>query len=157
MPSPSKSSGLISTPSLSPSLAQTLMSASLAYAGSIKVPINIWIFDPSLHPLLFHRMEGAKLTSIDIAYNKALTAAGHRLSTDKYGDKVNGLLHGIGRSNGGRFCTIAGGEPIFVDGVCVGGVGVSGGLPSEDKDIALAGINHLLRTLSANGPVKAKL
>lgn len=78
-------------------------------------------------------MEGAKLTSIDIAYNKALTAAGHRLSTDKYGARVNTDLSGIGLSNGGRFCTIAGGEPINVGGACLGGVGVSGGTPGEDK------------------------
>jgi uncharacterized protein GlcG (DUF336 family) len=127
------SSLLISTPSLSPTLAQHIITASVAHAAGLGVPINIWVFDPSLHPLLFHRMEGAKLTSIDIAYNKALTAAGHRLATDKYGARVNTDLAGIVNSNGGRFCTIAGGEPVHVGGVCLGGVGVSGGTPEEDK------------------------
>ena len=37
------------------------------------------------------------------------------------------------------FTVLGGGEPIFVDGYCVGAVGVSGVLPTEDAEVAKAG------------------
>ena len=80
-------------------------------------------------------MDDAKLTSIDIAHNKAFTAAGHRAPTSVYDGKrvgPGGPIYGIQHSNNGRFTTIAGGVPVMVDGKCVGAIGVSGGLPSED-------------------------
>lgn len=123
-------------PTLSLSSAQAALSSCLSHASSISCPVNISIYDSSLHLLAFSRMPNAKLTSISIAHNKALTAAGHRNPTDWYGSKVEpgGILYGVQNSNEGRFCTIMGGEPIILEGgVCIGGIGVSGGLPSQDK------------------------
>lgn len=98
--------------------------------------MNISVYTADLHLLAFARMTGAKLTSIDIAHNKAFTAAGHRLPTDSYtGDKVGpgAPMYGVNHSNGGRFTTIGGGVPIIVDGACVGSVGCSTGTPGQDK------------------------
>ena len=55
-------------------------------------------------------------------------------SIDVY-DQVEpgGALHGIQHSNGGRFCTIRGGLPILWGEFCLGGIGVSGGTPDQDK------------------------
>ena len=39
--------------------------------------MNIAVVDSTLHLLAFARMDGAKLTSVDIAINKAFTAAGY--------------------------------------------------------------------------------
>lgn len=80
-------------------------------------------------------MDGAKLTSIDIAHNKAFTAAGHRAPTDEYDERVKpgGGLYGVQHSNAGRFMTIKGGEPVLVQGEVVGAIGVSGGTPAQDK------------------------
>jgi uncharacterized protein GlcG (DUF336 family) len=50
--------------------------------------MNIAIVDASIFLLHFERMAGAKLTSIDIAMNKAFTAAGHRIPTSAYKDLV---------------------------------------------------------------------
>ncbi|CAN9192598.1 unnamed protein product [Alternaria alternata] len=44
--------------------------------------------DNACHLLAFARMEGAKLTSINIAIDKAFTAAGHRAPTSVYKDNV---------------------------------------------------------------------
>jgi hypothetical protein len=80
-------------------------------------------------------MDGAKLTSIDIAHAKAFTAAGHRTATGAYGDRPlpGGPLYGVQHSNGGSFSTIQGGLPIIVNGACVSGIGVSGALPAQDE------------------------
>jgi glc operon protein GlcG len=40
---------------------------------------------------------------------------------------------------------VQGGVPIIADGVCIGGVGVSGVQSHEDEQIALAGIQALLK------------
>jgi uncharacterized protein GlcG (DUF336 family) len=128
---------LIHRPSLSLFLAQTGLDAAISHAqNALSIPVNISIFSPSLHLLAFASMDNAKLTSIDIAHNKAFTAAGHRAPTSAYDAKrvgPGGSLFGVQHSNGGRFTTIMGGVPVIVDGRCVGAIGVSGGTPSQDE------------------------
>ena len=87
-------------------------------------------------------MPDAKLTSIQIAIDKAFTAAGHRSPTSAYQDKnflPGGPAFGIHNSNGGRFSIIGGGIPIVIDGATVGAIGVSTGTPAQDIECATAG------------------
>lgn len=124
------------TSNLTLAAAQLALGACLSHASELGIPVNISIYSSSLHLLAFARMDTAKLTSIDIAHNKAFTAAGHRAPTDTYTKErvgEGGPLFGVGNSNAGRFTMISGGVPVEVEGVCVGAIGVSGGLPSEDK------------------------
>jgi uncharacterized protein GlcG (DUF336 family) len=108
--------------------------------------VNIAIVDSTLQLLHFARMPNAKLTSIDIATNKAFTAAGHRVPTCHYNSKTffpGGMGFGIQYTNGGRFCTLTGGIPIVVDDVVVGGIGVSSGTAEQDVEIAEAGLEAI--------------
>lgn len=131
------SNGLIHHPSLSLVLAQRGLDAAILHAkDALRVPVNISIYSPALRLLAFASMDDAKLTSIDIAHNKAFTAAGHRAPTSAYDQKrvgPGGSLYGVQHSNDGRFTTIAGGVPVMVDGQCVGAIGVSGGTPAQDE------------------------
>jgi uncharacterized protein GlcG (DUF336 family) len=133
----------------------TALAASTSRALEIKVPMNIAIVDASCHLVAFQRMDGAKITSISIAIDKAFTAAGHRAPTSVYKDNVwpGGPAFGIGNSNGGRFTTIAGGVPIVKQGVVVGAVGCSTGTPPQDEDVAKAGV----RAVEQGFEVRAKL
>jgi len=108
MTSPTSTPAITTTPNLSLAAAQAAQAAAQRHATSISVPMNIAIVDSTLHLLSFSRMPGAKLTSIDIAINKAFTAAGHRTPTHKYKEMVwpGGLAYGIINSNGGRFTVI---------------------------------------------------
>jgi uncharacterized protein GlcG (DUF336 family) len=93
-------------------------------------------------------MPRAKLTSVQIAIDKAFTAAGHRVPTSTYTGKnflPGGPAYGIHNSNGGRFCIIGGGLPIEVDGVVVGAIGVSTGTPGQDEEVARAGVEAIKR------------
>jgi uncharacterized protein GlcG (DUF336 family) len=93
-------------------------------------------------------MPRAKLTSVQIAIDKAFTAAGHRVPTSTYTGKnflPGGPAYGIHNSNGGRFCIIGGGLPIEVDGVVVGAIGVSTGTPGQDEEVARAGVEAVGR------------
>lgn len=142
-------------PTLTLSGARTALAAAESRSQEIGIPMNIAVVDNACHLLAFARMEGAKITSISIAIDKAYTAAGHRTPTSVYKDAVwpGGPAYGINHSNGGRFMTIAGGVPIKKDGVVVGAVGCSTGLPSQDEDVAKRGVEAVEKSFG----VKAKL
>lgn len=112
------------------------------------IDFNIALVDASLYLLQFTRMPNAKLTSIDIAINKAFTAAGHRVPTSTYtasqaskNFSPGGPGYSIHNSNGGRFTLIGGGLPIEVEGRVVGAIGVSTGTPAQDTEVAQAGVD----------------
>lgn len=88
--------------------------------------------------LAFLRMDGAPLSSIIVACNKAYTAARLRRTTREQGARV--AARGIEMSYYGdpRLTGFGGGVPVVVDGATLGAIGVSA--LSDDEDEALAGI-----------------
>ena len=128
-------------PTLTLEGARVALAAAEQRAKEIGVPMNIAIVDHATHLLNFARMEGAKFTSINIAIDKAFTAAGHKVPTSVYKENVwpGGPAYGINHTNGGRFNTIGGGLPIVLDGVVVGAIGCSTGTPTQDEDVSMAG------------------
>jgi uncharacterized protein GlcG (DUF336 family) len=106
-------------------------------------PMNIAVMDAGRNLMAFHRMDGAWVASIDIAIDKAFTSAGRGLTTREIGEMAQPgqPLFGINTTNGGRIVIFAGGIPLMRDGVVVGAVGVSGGTPDEDHEVAEAGVS----------------
>jgi len=129
--------------------ARILMAAAERKAREIGVDMDIAIVDDGGHLLMFHRMDNARLTSIDIAVSKAFTAAAARRSTRSYAEpgRPGGPAYGIHVSNQGRFMIFPGGLPVFVDRQIVGGVGCSSGHSDQDEAVAQAGIDAFLRSL----------
>ncbi|HSP07515.1 MAG TPA: heme-binding protein [Acidobacteriota bacterium] len=117
-------------------------------ARRIGVDMDIAVADDGGHLLGFIRMDRAKVTGIQIAIDKAFTAAGTRKPTREYKavGATDGPAFGIHVSNQGRFTIYGGGVPILVDGECVGAVGCSSGSPEQDEQVALAGIDAWLKT-----------
>ncbi|KAF2103831.1 DUF336-domain-containing protein [Rhizodiscina lignyota] len=139
--------------------AQAAVAACEAKARSIGVPMNIAVVDHATHLLHFARMDGAKITSISIAIDKAFTAAGHRIGTHKYKEAVwpGGAAFGIWNSNGNRFTTIGGGLPVVgSNGAILGAIGCSTGTPAQDQEVSQAGIDAVQKLLKGDGP-KSKL
>ena len=118
------------TPRLSLQGARLIMAAAARKAASIGVPMDIAVVDDAGHLLVFNRMDGAKLSSIDIAISKAWTAACARRATHEYAEIAapGRPAFGIHVSNNGRFMIVGGGLPIYVDGHIVGGIGCSSGV-----------------------------
>ena len=90
-------------------------------------------------------MDGAKLSSIDVAVAKAWTAACARRPTHEYAEIAGPgrPAYGIHMSNSGRFTIVGGGMPIVVDGHVLGGIGCSSGTVHQDREVASAGIAAL--------------
>jgi len=122
--------------------ANRLIAGARAKAIEIGVPMCVAITDESGNLIAFERMNGGKITSINLAIDKSFTAVGIQKGTDVLGE-VNqpGMpAHGISSTLGGRMVTIAGGLPVTFEGQVVGGVGVSSGSPAQDYEVALAGV-----------------
>ena len=122
--------------------ANRLIAGARAKSIEIGVPMCVAITDESGNLIAFERMNGGKITSINLAIDKSFTAVGIQKGTDALGE-VNqpGMpAHGISSTLGGRMVTIAGGLPVTYEGQVVGGVGVSSGSPAQDYEVALAGV-----------------
>jgi uncharacterized protein GlcG (DUF336 family) len=105
------------------------------------VPMCIAIVDPSGTLVQFLRMDGAALLSVNIAQDKAYTAVSFGMATHEWHDFIKNdppLLHGIVHTP--RLVVFGGGYPIKVDGVLVGGIGVSGGHYTHDMEVAQAAL-----------------
>lgn len=126
--------------------AHIIIEGAAIMAREIGVPMCIAVTDEGGHLVTFDRMDGAKISSIAIAIDKAFTGATARKSTEEYNRLcVPGEpTFGIHVTNGGRFSVIGGGLPIIVDGNVIGGVGVSAGTASQDVVCAQAAIDHFL-------------
>lgn len=125
--------------------AKIMLAAAECKAKEIGVPMDIAIVDEGGNLLAFERMDGAKVTSIDISINKAFTAAGSRRGTHEYAEIASPgkPAFGIYTSNQGRFMIFGGGLPITVKGEVIGGIGCSSGTAEQDRLVSQAGIEAL--------------
>lgn len=123
--------------------AHFLLKAAAEKSRAIGVPMCIAVADESGNLIAFDRMDGGKVSSISIAIDKAFTAAAARNGTHVYGElcQPGKPTFGIHTTNGGRFCIIGGGLPIVVDGVVVGGIGLSTGTAVQDLQVAQAAVD----------------
>jgi len=140
---------MIMAPKLTLNDARLVLEGAEARAKAIGVDMDIAVVDDGGHLLAFIRMDKARVTSIDVAISKAFTAACARRATHEYAAVAGagGPAFGIHVSNQGRFMIVGGGLPIFINGVIAGGVGCSSGSPEQDREVAQAGIDHLLQVL----------
>ena len=129
--------------------ARTMVAAAQRKAEELGVAQTVCVCDEGGFPLALERMDGARITGPQIAWNKAFTAAGHKRSTHLFTKAPGGPAlpgneaFGIQLSFEGRFAAFVGGFPIVVNGEVVGGVGLSGGNGEQDTKCALAALQAL--------------
>ena len=108
------------------------------------VAINVAVVDGSGTLMAFLRMNGAFLHSIDIAIDKAYTAASFGFPTSKWGGVIgDDELLRIGLNQRQRLVLFGGGLPLVDEGQRIGGIGVSGGSAEQDEACARAGLKVL--------------
>ncbi len=95
------------------------------------------------------RMDGAPLSSITIAMNKAYSAARERKPSKEIGNAARHPEKGfdIGYFGDARFTGWGGGVPVWKDGMVVGAIAVSGLPQAEDIQLAEMGVTVLLGSL----------
>jgi len=119
---------------------KSIAAAAEAEAIACGWAVSIAVCDAGGHPLWLQRMDGAPLMSALVAPEKARTSVLSGKPSKAFEDMVNN----------GRYAALAmpvvpleGGEPIVVNGLVIGAVGVSGVKAGEDAQVARAGVAAL--------------
>lgn len=116
--------------------------AAVQASEALGVRINVAVVDASGVLAAFLRMPGAPLHSVEIAIDKAYTAASFGLATSQWQAALQ--QHSAAVRDGlvlrPRFVAFGGGLPVLENGQRIGGIGVSGGSEQEDETCARAGL-----------------
>jgi len=107
-------------------------------AGQMQKAAVVAVADSHGDLICLARMDGAPVSSVQVATNKAWTAARERKPTREIGEKVKHPEkgHDISYYGDPKYVGWGGGIPVWKDGEVVGAVAVSG--LSSNEDIALA-------------------
>jgi uncharacterized protein GlcG (DUF336 family) len=122
--------------------AHAALGAAARAAADAGVLVNIAVVDRGGVLAAFVRMAGAPLHSVEIAIDKAYTAASFGLATSRWSDVLRGNSEAVrdGLVRRPRFVAFGGGLPIRVHDELIGGIGVSGASEEQDAMVARAGL-----------------
>jgi uncharacterized protein GlcG (DUF336 family) len=128
--------------------AKVMIEAARKKSEEIGVLETICIVDEGGYTIALERMNGSRITGVEIAMAKAFTASGHKRSTHLFNKEggpaaVGGEAFGIQQMIPGKFAIFVGGFPIVINGEVVGGVGVSGGNGQQDTAVGVAALEAL--------------
>ena len=115
--------------------AKWVAQAAESKAETLGLSMVIVVVGPSGDTVILERMRGVSEGSIDIATLKARSAAMYRTSTKTMADTRR---TGVDFGSFAGALPVEGGAPLVSGGRIIGGVGVSGGAPDQDGDIAQA-------------------
>jgi len=125
----------IDTVTISHEAALDAVRASIEAGAAIGVPVSATVVDPALGLVAYARADRTPPHSIETSRRKANTAASTRRPSGwMQGDFAVGLPLGTGN----LLTNIRGGVPISFGGTLVGGLGIAGGTPDQDIEIATA-------------------
>lgn len=140
MPSPQENEPATWTtvPKLTDAGVRVAVETGLASARELGMAISIAVADDGGQLRAFFRMDGAILTSAQVARDKAYTSAASGLTTEQWFEWLQaeedvklGAMGGVE-----RLIIFGGGVPIKIDGYTVGAIGVSGGTSKDDATVA---------------------
>jgi uncharacterized protein GlcG (DUF336 family) len=120
--------------------------AATAIAEARKPPRN-WklamaVVDPNGDLVYFYKMDDTQLGSIDIAINKARTAARLRRPTEDLWNAMQ-TPGGAYLATLGNFALAMGAFPLIENGRLIGAIGVSGGTGAQDNVAAKAAADRV--------------
>ena len=103
--------------------------------------VVIAVVDDGGKPIVLRRLDHTQVASVDVAIDKARTAAIFRRPSRDIEEQVrDGRFGALGLQGA---VALQGGIPLAVAGDFVGAIGVSGETPAEDEAVAIAGANAL--------------
>lgn len=132
----------VSMPGITAEAASAACAAAVAFAADRGWRINVAVVDRGGNLMAFLRQPGAFIHSIQIAIDKAYTAASFGFPTKAWMGAIghdDGMKFGF--SNQPRLIVFGGGLPVPGEGgEWLGGIGVSGASEAEDEECARAGL-----------------
>lgn len=122
-------------PSITLAATKALIETATKAAKEIGIEVTIAVVDASGNLKSVERSDSAPILTVDVAIDKAWTAASFGLATHTWNailnnDQVAQLAHRP------RLVAVGGGCPIIEDGKVVGGIGISGGNAAQDQQAA---------------------
>lgn len=121
-----------------------VIDAALGKSAELGLPVFAVVVNAVGQTIASARADGSNFFSERIAVGKALTAIGMGAPTEVWetlSEANPGFAGGI--TSVRDFTPFAGGVPLTVNGELVGALGISGGTPAEDIEIAAAGASAL--------------
>lgn len=120
-------------------MARQVSDAAFEAAKQFDRPFSVSVVDEAGRLVLFTRGDGAGFFTFDTSRAKAMAAASFRRSTldiTNTRDQNPLLWYSLPAVVPAQALPSPGGEPIKLDGRVIGGIGVGGGSPDEDVEIA---------------------
>jgi glc operon protein GlcG len=124
-------------------VAKKIMAASEAEAVKNNWQVVITIIDSGGHMVSMQRFDNTQLASISASEGKAQTSLAFKLPSKALEDAIAAGGAGTRLLALKNIAPFEGGLPIIVDGKIIGAIGVSGGLSSQDAQVARAGLSAI--------------
>lgn len=132
---------IISRNDISPDAAQALVDAAIAHARQNEWEVAVAVVDRAGLLVAFRRTADVTVPAIDFAFDKAYTASTLRRTTADFFERSQSSPSlAAGLANRPRLMLWSGGLPLFDNGQCIGGIGVSGAKDFQDVECAEAAI-----------------
>lgn len=116
-----------------------LLQCGVAEGASQGVAVSVTVVDPSMNLVAFAKADGATPHSVESSRRKANTAASTRRPSGWMGEE---LALSLPLATDLKLTNITGGFPLVFDGTVAGAVGIAGGTPDQDAQIAEAIAAH---------------
>jgi glc operon protein GlcG len=115
----------------------------LAEAAKNNWTMAVAIVDPAGNLVYFEKMDNTQLGSVNVAMDKARSAALFKRPTQAFQDRLAAGGDGLGVLRLQGAVPVAGGVPLLMDGKIAGAIGVSGATSAQDAQCAKAGADAL--------------
>jgi glc operon protein GlcG len=125
--------------------ARRAIAGALAEARRINVPMAIAVVDTAGNLVAFDKMDNTQTASVEVAQDKAKSAAIYRRPTKVFQDALAGGGAGLRILSLRGANAVEGGLPLTVEGRIIGAIGVSGGSAEQDGVVAAGGVGALGR------------
>jgi uncharacterized protein GlcG (DUF336 family) len=120
------------------SAAVAAVAAGVAHASELGVRVAVIVLDRTTTPVALQRMDGAYLSTVDVAKAKAHTAVNFGAPTSALAGTILPENKAALQAVVPQLMFVAGGVPVRAGGELLGAVGVSGASADQDRACAEA-------------------
>ena len=121
--------------------ATSLINSALQAASEMGIEVALAITDVRGHLKTFAATDNVPFLATEIAVDKAWTAVSLGTPTHLWRDILAGKSDVVQFVHRTRLVAVGGGYPIIEDGAIIGGIGVSGGSPLQNQEIAVEALS----------------